>query len=320
VGVFVNKSNQPVGGLMDGHIIVVGSLNMDMVVRTTRHPKVGETILGNDFRTFPGGKGANQAVTAAKLGHPVKMVGRVGQDPFGDQLLMAVANSGVDTTYIYRDSKAATGVALITVDELGQNTIVVASGANGRLSPDDVQAAEDVFAGASVLLLQLECPLNAIEYAIQLARKNRVQVILNPAPAQILDAELLESVDYLIPNQTELALLAGQESVQSAIGVLRTHGVKCIVVTLGERGALIVEQWNEVLIPTFNVPVVDTTAAGDAFAGAFAVALSEGLSIYGATRWGNAAGALTVMKAGAQPSLPSREEFNAFLTAYTLPE
>ncbi len=305
---------------MDGHIVVVGSLNMDMVVRTTRHPKVGETILGSDFRTFPGGKGANQAVAAAKLGCQVRMVGRVGQDPFGDQLLRAVASSGVDTTYIRSDPGFATGVALITVDEAGQNTIVVASGANGRVSPDDVDAAEDVFLGASVLLLQLECPLNAVEHAIHLARKNQVQVVLNPAPAQMLDAEFLESVDYLIPNQTELALLAGQESVQAAIDVLRTHGVRRIVVTLGEEGALVAANGLQELVPTYRVPVVDTTAAGDAFAGAFAVALSEGLSIHQATLWGNAAGALAVTRAGAQPSLPTREEFDAFLKSRGQPE
>jgi ribokinase len=286
---------------------------MDLVVRTPRHPQVGETILGNDFQTFPGGKGANQAVAAAKLGCLVKMIGRVGQDSFGDQLIMAVAGSGVDTTYIRKESRASTGVALITVDEDGQNTIVVASGANWRLTPEDVTAAEDAFYGASVLLLQLECPLNTVGHAIQVARKNRVQVVLNPAPAQMLDAELLERVDYLIPNQTELALLAGQESVQAAIEVLRTHGVKRIVVTLGERGALVVADGVQELIPTFRVPVVDTTAAGDAFAGAFAVALSEGLSIHEAAIWGNAAGALAVTRAGAQPSLPTRQEFDAFL-------
>jgi ribokinase len=305
---------------MDGHIVVVGSLNMDMVVRTARHPKVGETILGSDFRTFPGGKGANQAVAAAKLGCQVKMIGRVGQDVFGDQLLRAAASSGVDTTYILRDPSSATGVALITVDEFGQNTIVVASGANGKLTPDDVDAAEEVFIGASVLLLQLECPLDAVEHAIHLARKSQIQVVLNPAPAQMLDAEFLESVDYLIPNQTELALLAGQESVQAAIDVLRTHGVKRIVVTLGEEGALVAADGIQELVPTYRVPVIDTTAAGDAFAGAFAVALSEGLSLHQATRWGNAAGALAVTRAGAQPSLPTREEFDAFMMSHEQPE
>jgi ribokinase len=301
---------------MSGHIVVVGSLNMDLVVRTARHPQVGETILGNDFRTFPGGKGANQAVAAAKLGCQVKMIGRVGQDAFGDQLIKAVADSGVDTSYIRREPGAATGVALITVDEDGQNTIVVASGANWRLTPEDVAAAEDAFKGASVLLLQLECPLNTVEHAIQVARQNHVQVVLNPAPAQILDAAFLGSVDFLIPNQTELALLAGQESLQAAIDVLRTHGVKRMVVTLGEQGALVVAEGIQEAIPTFRVPVVDTTAAGDAFAGAFAVALSEGLSMHQATVWGNAAGALAVTRAGAQPSLPTREEFDAFLKSH----
>lgn len=298
---------------MNGHIVVVGSLNMDLVVRAPRLPKVGETILGSDFRTFPGGKGANQAVAAARLGHAVKMIGRVGNDAFGEALLATVARDGVDTTHIRRDPQAATGVALITVEEQGNNAIVVAPGANARLTPEDINAAEDILKGASVLLLQLECPLSAVAHAIHLARQHQVLVVLNPAPAQTLEADLLERVDYLIPNQTELALLAGQDSIQAAMRVLFQHGVKNLVVTLGEEGALVANGQQEIHLPAYRVPVVDTTAAGDAFAAAFAVALAEGHDLLEAARWGNAAGALTVTKAGAQPSLPTRQEFLEFL-------
>lgn len=299
---------------MANHIVVVGSLNMDLVVRTQRHPQIGETVIGYDFRTYPGGKGANQAVAAARLGGRVKMIGRVGGDQFGNELLQTVTNAGVDTAYVMEDKQAPSGVAFITVDDLGNNTIVVASGANARLSPDDIASAEETFLGASVLLLQLECPLVAVEYAIHLARKHHLQIVLNPAPAQLLDAELLGQVDYLIPNQTELALLSGQETPEVAIEVLGGLGVKKIVVTLGDQGVLVVEGDRFEKITAYKVPVVDTTAAGDAFAGAFAVALTEGLSIWKAARWGNAAGAMTVMRAGAQPSLPTRDEFHRFLS------
>jgi ribokinase len=287
---------------------------MDLVVRTQRHPQIGETVIGYDFRTYPGGKGANQAVAAARLGGSVKLIGRVGSDQFGTELLHTVTNAGVDTTYVLEDKQAPSGVAFITVDDLGNNTIVVASGANARLSPDDIAFAEQAFVDAAVLLLQLECPLVAVEYAIQLARRHHLQIVLNPAPAQLLDAELLGQVDYLVPNQTELALLSGQETPEVAIEVLGGLGAKKIVVTLGDQGALVVDGNQFEKISAYKVPAVDTTAAGDAFAGAFAVALTEGLSIWEAARWGNAAGAMTVMRAGAQPSLPGRDEFNRFLS------
>jgi ribokinase len=286
---------------------------MDLVVRTQRHPQIGETVIGYDFHTYPGGKGANQAVAVARLGGVVKMVGRVGSDAFGDTLLEKVTGDGVDTGHVLRDDHSQTGMAFITVDDLGQNTIVVASGANGRLSSEDIAKAEGVFKLASVLLLQLECPLDAVEHAINIAKKFSTKIVLNPAPAQLLDADLLQMVDYLVPNQTELALLAGQESVSAAIDVLLGMGVKNIVVTLGEEGALVVDKEQREILPAYKVPVIDTTAAGDAFAGAFAVSLSEGHSVWEAAQWGNAAGALTVMRAGAQPSLPYRDELLSFL-------
>jgi ribokinase len=302
---------------MTGHIIVVGSLNMDLVVRIPRHPQIGETILGGEFGTFPGGKGANQAVAAARLGAAVKMIGRVGTDAFGAALLQALAKDGVDTTHVLQDREAATGVALITVDANGRNTIVVASGANGRVSPADISAAESVFEGARVLLLQLECPLEAVAHAIQLARKHGVQVVLNPAPARSLDAALLSNVDYLIPNQTELARLSGLDSISPAVNHLQAMGVQRVIVTLGEEGVLVAEDKEQAQLPAHRVVAVDTTAAGDAFVGAFAVALAEGRSTREAAAWGNAAGALAVTKMGAQPSLPTRAEFNQFLEKHS---
>jgi ribokinase len=294
-------------------IVVVGSLNMDLVVRTPRHPKVGETLIGSGFGTYPGGKGANQAVAAARLGAPVRMIGRVGADAFGDALLATVARDGVDTRYIKKDSESPSGVALIAVDDAGANTIIVASGANMRLTAEDVSAAEAAFEGAGALLLQLESPLPAIERAIELAHKHRVQVILNPAPARTLEAKLLQSVDYLIPNETESQLLVEAESVGAAVTRLKELGIPNLIVTLGGDGLLVESHAISQHIPAYRVKAVDTVAAGDAFVGGFAVALSEGLSIMDAATFGNAAAAIAVTRPGAQPSLPNRAELEAFL-------
>lgn len=302
------------------HIVVVGSLNMDLVVTAPRHPQPGETILGGEFNTFPGGKGANQAVAAARLNAPVVMIGRVGNDAFGDQLLETLTHDQVDTAYVVRDKNSSTGIALITVAASGQNTIVVASGANARVSPEQILSAEATFEGARVLLLQLECPLPAVAQAIQLARKHNVPIVLNPAPAQTLSASLLAEVDYLIPNQTELALLTGSPAStppQLAASLLQQSGIRHVIITLGEGGVLIVEGGQTVHLPAYQVPVIDTTAAGDAFVGAFAVALMENYSTHEAAIWGNAAGALAVGRAGAQPSLPTRTELEAFLAERT---
>jgi ribokinase len=241
------------------------------------------------------------------------MIGRLGADAFGKELLFRVTDEGVDHSHILQDDRAASGVAFITVDELGQNTIVVASGTNMHLSPDDIDAAADAFEDAAVLLAQLEVPLAAVERAIDLARRNGAVVVLNPAPAQLLDSSLLQKVDFLIPNQRELMLLAGQESVEASIEVLQSMGVRRLVVTLGDNGALVVDGDRQEHLLAYQVPVVDTTAAGDAFAAAFAVALRDGLSISESARWGNAAGALTVTRPGAQPSLPTRREMMDFL-------
>jgi len=304
----VNMKSDPLG-----NILVVGSLNMDLVVQAPRHPAVGETILGGEFHTFPGGKGANQAVAASRLGAQVRMIGRLGVDNFGEALLHTLRNDGVDTQYISRDPAAATGVALITVSSAGQNTIVVASGANARLSLQDVEAAEAAFQNAHILITQLESPVPVINRAIELAHHYGVITILNPAPAQPLEARLLEEIDYLIPNEHELALLSGSNDLTTGAGIMQRHGVKNLIVTLGENGAMVVQDKESRHIPAFKVDAVDTTAAGDAFVGAFAVALTRGLDVFQATRWGNAAGALSATRPGAQPSLPTRNELEELI-------
>ncbi len=294
---------------MTAHVAVVGSLNMDLVVRSPRIPAPGETVLGGSFFTAPGGKGANQAVAAARMGAAVTMVGRVGADGFGAALLDALAADGIDVRWVGRDEDAATGVALIVVDDRGQNTIVVASGANSRLSPADVAAADEALAGCDVLLLQLETPLETVLAAAQVAHRHGARVILNPAPAGVLPAPLLALVDTLVPNESETALLTGLAGdVEAAAAALLAQGVGRLILTLGERGALLAEHGSVQRFEAFPVTVVDTTAAGDAFVGALAAALGEGRPLAEAVRWGNAAGALAATDWGAQPSLPRRDK------------
>jgi ribokinase len=301
-------------------IVVVGSLNMDLVVRAPRQPGPGETILGGPFHTIPGGKGANQAIAIARLGYPVVMVGRVGTDAFGQALLENMAAAGVDTMWVQCDEGAASGVAFIIVDDTGQNSIVVASGANMRLAEADVEAAKDTIANAAALVLQLESPLPTVAHAIALAHEHSVPVILNPAPAQSLSAELLRQVDYLIPNESETTLLTGIEvsdDTNAKLGAERllAAGVGTVIITLGERGALLAGEGQPLFLPAYLVTVVDTTAAGDAFVGAFAVALAEGQHLRQATQMAIAAGALAVTRMGAQPAMPGRAELDAFMNS-----
>lgn len=296
---------------MAARIAVVGSLNMDLVVRSPRIPQPGETIIGSQYKNVPGGKGANQAVAAARLGAQVSMVGQLGRDAFGDQILRNLAADGVDTSSVLQDEGMPTGVALIVVDDAGRNSIVVASGANMRLSPAHVDAAATAIADADVLLVQLESPLETVIRAAETARDHGVTVILNPAPACALPAQLLATVDVLIPNESETALLTGmpvdsQGQAEAAAATLLQQGVGTVVLTLGSKGALLAEERNRQLVPAFQVQPVDTTAAGDAFVAGLGVALAEGLAIADAVRWGNAAGALATTVLGAQPSLPSR--------------
>ncbi len=307
---------------MTAHVAVVGSLNMDLVARAPRIPQPGETIIGRDFHTLPGGKGANQAVAAARLGARVSMIGRVGRDAFAGPLLDNLAAAGVGHSFVIQDPEAATGVALIAVDDAGQNSIVVVSGANMRLSPADVEAAEGAIAAAGVLLLQLESPLDTVQRAAEVARAHRVTVILNPAPAYSLPATLLSLVDVLVPNESETALLTGmpvgnRAEAEAAATALRKSGMGIVILTLGERGALLARTGEFELFPAFKVTPVDTTAAGDAFMGGLAVAMAEGQSLAEAVRWGNAAGALATTQLGAQPSLPTRQALETLLAEGT---
>ena len=300
-------------------IAVIGSLNMDLVVRAPRIPKPGETILGaDDLQMIPGGKGANQACASARLGAEVAMVGRVGDDTFGEQLINSLKKGGVDTQHITRDSEASTGIALIVVEEGGQNSIVVSSGANGRVTPSDVSRAEAVIRSADLILLQLELPLPAVIKAAQCAKNHEVKVILNPAPAQQLPEELLSLTDILIPNETEAAMLSGcnvdtDDGIRQAASRLRQSGVKTIIMTSGNRGASLITENEIEHFPAFPVEPVDTTAAGDAFVGSFAVAFAEGRPLAEAVKFGNAAGALASTKPGAQPSMPGRDDLEKML-------
>ena len=297
-------------------ILVIGSLNADLVVRAPRFPQPGETISGEDLQTLPGGKGANQAVAAARLGTSVSMLGRVGKDNFGDYLLQNLQSNQVDTNHVQRED-GSTGTAIIIVDSNGQNSIVLSPGANGKVSPTDVETLP--LSGFSLLLLQLEIPIETVLSAARRAKDSGLRVLLNPAPAYSLPDELITRSDYLVPNENELNLLTNQTvndipSAERAARILLERGAQTVIVTLGANGALIVTKENSKHIPAFKVNVVDTTAAGDAFIGGFASALLQDKSLEDAVRYGCGCGALATTKFGAQPSLPTKEEVETYLS------
>lgn len=300
-------------------IVVVGSINMDLTVRTSRLPLPGETMIGGRYVTSPGGKGANQAVAAARLGADVLLLGKVGKDLFGKELVDGLEKYGVNTSRITAKSDCPTGVALITVDANGRNMIVVAPGANSELTPRDIKEAQEEIAGADVLVVQLEIPLNTVAAAVAAANVHRVPVILNPAPAFELPDDLLKRVEIITPNQTEASILSGSEkpdanSAEAVAQQLRRQGPRNVVMTLGEEGALVCTPTGCVRVPAFSVQAVDTTAAGDAFTGALAVALAEGRPLDEAARFASAVAALSVTKPGAQQSMPTSQEVEEFLS------
>lgn len=300
------------------HIVVVGSSNTDMVIRLARIPRPGETMLGGEFITAAGGKGANQAVSAARAGGKVTFIARVGQDVFGDEAIAGFKRDGINVERIARDPRRPSGVALIFVAKNGENSIAVAGGANRALSPATVKREKAAIANAATLLMQLETPLETIYEAAKVAARARVRVILNPAPACRLPRELLKLVSILTPNETEAEVLTGirvsdAASAERAAVRLQKQGVETVIVTLGARGAFVASSGLKHLVPGAKVKAVDCTAAGDVFNGALAVAITEGKPILDAVRFANAAAAISVTRLGAQPSAPRRPEIERFL-------
>ena len=305
-------------GLARPRIVVVGSSNTDFIIRLGRLPKPGETLLGGEFLNAAGGKGANQAVAAARAGGAVSFVARVGRDSLGDQAVANLVEDGIDISRVVRDPRAASGAALIFVARNGENSIAVASGANNKLTPADVRRARALIARAKVVLMQLETPLVTVQAAARLGAAAGALVILNPAPARELPGSLLRLVSILTPNETEAQRLTGIaiKDVASAIRAtqkLRKRGVGTVVLTLGKAGALVADDLGTDLIAGFKVKAVDTTAAGDTFNGALAVALAEGQSLRQAVRLANAAAAISVTRMGAQPSAPDRKSIERLL-------
>jgi len=299
-------------------IVVVGSLHMDLTVKTERIPQIGETVLGKHFTMSPGGKGANQAVAAAKLGADVTLVGRVGGDMLGRKLIENANGKRIDTSYIVEDREAATGVALIIVDEKGNNVIAVASGADMKCCPRDIDRAERIIKSSKVLSIQLEIPLHVVEYAIDKAFREEVKVILNPSPAQQLPDDLLRKVHVLTPNETEAEVLSGRKvtSVRAARMIaekIRERGVENVIITLGKNGAVVATEEETVHVRGIDVNTVDATGAGDAFCGALAVAISSGKELKEAVMYSNCAGALATTKIGAQEALPKASELESFM-------
>jgi ribokinase len=308
-------------------LAVVGSLNMDFVVSVDRLPAPGETVLGRDFRTIPGGKGANQACAAGRLGAAgvdVRMIGRVGYDVFADHLKASLSAAGVDTSAVSATRSQPTGVALIWVDRAGQNSIVVASGANHALAAADVEAMRRTFHGAKLALFQLESPLDTVAAALALAREEGLATMLDPAPAQRLAPALLALVDLLTPNESEVLLLLGRPAARLTLAqapelacALLLLGPRAVVLKLGDQGCFYAGGREQIHVPAFAVEARDATAAGDVFNGALAVALAEGRGMEAGLRFACAAAALSVTRPGAQSSIPTRAETESFLTERT---
>jgi len=296
------------------NILVVGSINMDLVVRTSRQPSPGETVLGEGFTTSPGGKGANQAVAAARMGGQCAMIGRVGDDAFGLALLEGMTTEGIDCTYVWKTQNAATGVALIIVDAKGENSIVVAGGANRRLTPDALYACGDHFEAADVLIVQFELPMPTVRAAVDLARRHNCKIFLDPAPAPQHMPEQLYQVDVISPNATEAEMLTGKLAIEERVdkqvaSVFIERGARAAVLKLGARGSLVVTADGQIArVPSYKVNIVDTTAAGDAFTGALAVVAASGQPLPRAAMVANAAGALACTRLGAQCAMPTALE------------
>lgn len=294
-------------------ITVVGSLNMDLVVNVDKMPKVGQTVIGSNFKEVPGGKGANQAVAMARLNGQVNMIGKVGQDGFGKELLDSLKKDKVNIEYVKAEKNIASGVALITVNEDADNSIVVAPGANYELKKEDIDNCIDAINESDIVVIQLEVPIDTVRYTLEKSKELNKYTILNPAPAVKLGDEIIKNVDLLTPNETELEILSGiqikeDKDILSAAKALINKGVKELIVTLGSKGALYINKDMHKMYKSYKVSAVDTTAAGDSFTGAVAVSLANDENIDKAIDFASKVGALSVTKEGAQSSLPYLEE------------
>jgi ribokinase len=304
---------------MKKSIVVVGSSNTDMVIKADHLPVAGETIIGGTFFMNPGGKGANQAVAAARLKGNVTFIAKIGNDIFGRQSVQMFKEEKINISYILSDPEHPSGIALITVDKNAENCIMVASGSNASLSPNDLVGARLAIENAKVLLVQLEIPLVTVEYIVSIAAKAGVKVILNPAPACQLPDSLLRNVSILTPNIKEAEMITGikvisLDTAKKAAQTIKNRGVGTVIITLGTQGALVLNDGNFTAVPALSVNAIDTTGAGDVFNGALAVAVSEGYMLSDATEFACKAAAISVTRLGAQSSAPNRSEVESFIS------
>jgi len=311
--------------VLQNKVVVIGSYNTDLTIKTGRIPRPGETVIGGVFTEGGGGKGANQAVAAVRAGADVSFIARVGYDVLGKNGIQRLSGEGIDTRYIVYDADVPTGTAFIVVDEHGENSIVVASGANARLSPDDIVAAHNEIESAAVLLVQLESPIETIRKAIEIAHKKGVTVILNPAPVRPLEQDLLKEIDIITPNKVEAEMLTGikvtdEASLHAIVKKFFGYGIKNILITLGSKGIFAGYSNTLELIPAFKVCSIDSTGAGDVFSGSLAAFLSEGMSIEKAVKMANVSASLSVTSLGAQNSAPHRTEIENFIVAQATSE
>lgn len=304
---------QKIGQMQKNKIVVIGSSNTDMVIQSSHLPMPGETVLGGKFTMNPGGKGANQAVAAARLGGEVAFVARVGNDIFGQQAINGFEKEGINTSCVMVDTKTPSGIALIMVDNKGENCISVALGANAMMSIEDITNAQPLITNAAFILIQLEIPIEVVIAVVKMTKIANVKIVLNPAPAQVLPASIYDDLYLLTPNETEATLLTGVmvndvASAKAAATVLRTRGVEIVIITMGKKGAYVLSEDFDQLVPCPVVEAVDTTAAGDTFNGGLVVALTEGKPLIQAIQFANKAASKSVTKIGAQASIPTRNQ------------
>jgi len=310
---------------MKNPVVVIGSYNTDLTIKSSRIPQPGETVIGGKFSEGGGGKGANQAVAASRAGADVRFVARIGNDPLGSAGLQRLREELIDTRYVIQDPKHPTGVAFIVVDDAGENSIVVASGANAALSITDIVNAQQAISEARVLLVQLESPMDAVRASIVRAHAAGTMVILNPAPAQSLEVEVLKEVDIITPNKVEAEMITGiavkdDESLHAIVQKFLSYGVKHVLITLGSKGVFAGSKGRMEFLPAFQVSTVDSTGAGDVFSGALAAFIVEGMPVDQAARKAIAAASLSVTKLGAQSSAPTLGEIERFIASQRVPE